>query len=72
MTRCKSCQAPITWVKTKAGKSMPLDEVPTEKGNMVCEDGKAFAVTEMDRSLGKQIYTSHFATCPNADGWRKR
>lgn len=41
---CRSCGAVIAWVKTKNGKSAPMNL-----------DG-----------------TSHFATCPNADAWRKR
>jgi len=42
--KCRSCGAPIEWVKTDAGKWMPVDP-----------DG-----------------TSHFATCPDAEKWRKR
>lgn len=41
---CRSCGAPIWWIRTKAGKRAPVDA-----------DG-----------------TNHFATCPQADQWRKR
>ena len=42
--RCRSCQATIHWLKTAAGKNMPVDP-----------DG-----------------TSHFATCPDHQNWRKQ
>jgi len=41
---CKSCGAPIYWVKTKNGKRMPVNA---------------------------KRPTSHFATCPQANRWRK-
>ena len=41
--RCRGCGAPISWARTPAGRSAPLDR-----------DG-----------------TSHFATCPDADSFRR-
>jgi hypothetical protein len=57
---CKSCEAKITWVKTAAGRPMPLD-FPGEK-RVVVQDGIGYVL---------DTYISHFATCPNADLHRK-
>lgn len=54
---CKGCGFQIVWVKTKAGKNMPCDP---ELVKVVTEDG--------DVVTGR---VSHFATCPNADDFRK-
>lgn len=46
---CRSCGVDVIWVKTPAGKWMPVD--PAEEGDE---------------------FVSHFATCPDAAGWRKK
>jgi len=58
MSNCKSCKAEIQWVKTKNGKSMPLD---MNRIITVTLDG------EMQTG-----YASHFSTCPNANKHRKK
>lgn len=58
MSRCKSCNREIVWIKMKSGKAMPCDP---DKVVVVTEDGET--VTG---------YTSHFATCPNANMHRRR
>jgi hypothetical protein len=63
---CRSCGAAILWVKTRNGKSMPLDAEPCPDGTLVpADDGRATSYT------GPR-YKSHFATCPNAMQLRKR
>ena len=57
MSRCKSCNKEIIWIKMKSGKAMPCD---MDKVIVVTEDG--------DTVTG---YISHFATCPNANQHRK-
>ena len=61
MNECKKCGAPMKWVKSKAGKWMPLDAEPLKVVTQDA-DGDWVVVT---------AYTSHFATCPNADEFRK-
>lgn len=58
---CRSCGEPILWVRTAAGKMMPLDAVPRVDGNVMREfaDGS------------RLYYVSHFATCPNAASHRR-
>ena len=55
--QCRSCDAPIVWVKTQAGKNMPVDATSFDR-----EDGLVF---------NPDKHISHFATCPNADKHRK-
>lgn len=68
---CSSCGAAILWVKTVNGKRMPLDEYPTPDGNVVLVDGVAFSAYTLDALEGRDLYKSHFATCPNSPMHRK-
>ena len=47
IAKCKSCRAPIVWIKTKNGKNMPCDADTVEyqenykgKSTIVTEDGR--------------------------------
>ena len=71
---CRSCGAAVTWHKTPAGNSMPLDAEPVADGNVVIEGGLARVVGppgegELDLS---PRYRSHFSTCQDAAKWRKK
>jgi len=55
--KCRSCGAKIIWVKTKAGKNMPIDF-----------DVKFIDDEEFSAPIG---HISHFSTCPVADKFRK-
>lgn len=67
---CKSCSAPIEWVKyARTGKAMPLDLEPAEDGNLVVIDGVAHQHMLGDTRPRRK---SHFATCPQAENWRRR
>lgn len=68
MSRCRTCDAPVLWVSTPTGKAMPLDLEPDPEGRFVVEGGVAYPVGLF--SEGPR-YTSHFATCPQADEHRK-
>jgi hypothetical protein len=72
MAACRSCEALIIWAETTTGKRMPLDERPSAKGNLVFVGGVARAATDDDRRLHRPLYTSHFATCPDAATFRRR
>lgn len=81
MAECRSCGAPIKWIKTTAGRSMPCDaEGRTYKEN---PNGAAVIITESGNVVRADIdvdskqasgvgYISHFATCPNANRHRRR
>jgi len=55
MSKCKSCHAEIVWLKSKKGKNIPVD-AETYHG----EEGFDF-----------EKHRAHFATCPNAEDFRK-
>ena len=78
MSRCKSCGAEIKWIRMKSGKRMPADEKPITyradlKGDLVLitPDGRV-ARAVFDPEADKLGYTSHFATCPNANHFRRK
>lgn len=54
--KCRSCDAPIIWFKTSAGKNIPIN---------------AETVLAEDYTLEIPRHVAHFATCPNAAKHRK-
>ncbi len=72
---CSSCKAPIIWIKTPKGKSMPLDATPNPAGNVVIRDGLAVVLTldelANDPSVGQRRFLPHWASCPSAAQHRK-
>lgn len=74
---CKSCGAPIRWTKTSRGKNMPIDEKPSEGGDFAVLPDTDPPEVEWLSSRSKTthpgpFFTSHFATCPNADQHRRK
>ena len=78
MSKCKSCGANIIFIQTLNGKLMPCDERPIPyredpNGSMMLVTGDGRVVkAKLDASSDLLGYVSHFATCPNANGHRKR
>jgi hypothetical protein len=78
---CRSCNAPIRWAIFDGGKRVPLDAEANPDGNLGVirwgpRSGSAFAlpvvaVNPTGPTETPFRYTSHFATCPQADEWRK-
>ena len=75
-SQCNRCGARIMWVKTKAGKNMPVDpqfvdfkKIKGGKERLVLPNGEVVAG---ERCKAKEAdgygYISHFATCP---GYRR-
>jgi hypothetical protein len=56
--QCTSCGADIVWFRTSSGKRMPVDEATTKPN-------------DAEHMLDLKRHISHFATCPEADKWRK-
>ena len=77
--RCRSCQAPIRWVITKAnGRRMPLDPEPVADGNVFVigtQDGMPLVevalMSEAVPASEALRYVSHFVSCPQRGEWRK-
>lgn len=64
--KCRSCGATITWFEmAKSGKRMPFDGDPV----YVKTDTKDGALVGF---IDGTMFPSHFATCAQADEWRKR
>lgn len=55
---CRSCGLPVVWFRTSSGKRMPVDAKTTRP-------------TDAAHQLDLKRHVSHFATCPQADNWRK-
>lgn len=72
MAKCKSCEAPIEWATTEAGKAMPLDAQPTPDGTWCLVNGKTWKATDEDRKLHRPLHTPHWATCADAPKFRRR
>lgn len=76
MSRCRSCDAPIVWRKTEAGKAMPLDPTASRSGNVQLLPGGACRVVageERDEMLakGQTLYLPHHSTCPQGREWKR-
>lgn len=74
MAKCRSCEAPMVWVKTAAnGRLMPLDPKPVPDGNVVLLASRDEQGVRLVRVLAHgedpgpdaKRYISHFATCPS-------
>lgn len=76
--KCRSCGAEIIWAYMLPGKkAAPIDAAATYDGNIVLRDHGSSVVAHIlapgdHRSDNEPTYTSHFATCPDADEWRTR
>lgn len=81
---CRACQAEIVFAQTprkRAGQPvmMPVDAEPSPRGNVALSymGGKFYAeVVKRNQAAGmidagQQLHTAHFATCPQADRFRK-
>lgn len=75
---CRSCNAPVFWARTHFNHTpIPIDWEPVPDGNIaVVDDGLRFTAKVLppgdERIAAEETYTSHFATCPDADQWRRR
>lgn len=80
---CRNCGKQIMWIRTRAGKNMPVDtdilnyrrpasgEKATEK--IVTTNGDVISANIVNSSEAEGYgYISHFATCPGAVNHRKR
>lgn len=83
---CRGCGAPVIWVRTSAGKKMPIDAEPvwvkmeTGGDTFIRADGSfvfgrkvgdAYEDDDPDSNL-IEAHESHFATCPQAGQFRNR
>ncbi len=82
MSRCRGCGAAIDWIRTPAGRSMPVDPEPvfviegggsdrfiTDEGEIVT--GRRALPEEEHRDLPVALIP-HWKTCPNAADFRRK
>lgn len=65
----------MEFVRTPAGKAMPLDQDPTPEGNVQVRDGLAYVLGPLDVAAltiadRMALRMPHHATCPNAGDWK--
>lgn len=82
--RCRDCQTEIRWMKAvpteknPEPKMNPIEVAPAENGNLILNPERTlyrFATDEEKRlakEKGKNLYISHFTTCPKAKERRKK
>ena len=76
MSACRSCGARIVWAETEKGRKMPIDFYPSSEGTIVLrypqgeKQPLAIVGVPADAFPREDRFTSHFATCPQADEWR--
>ena len=83
MSKCRSCNADIIWLKTKTGKHIPCNPVLVKywqkhggTKKIVTPDGDVISCeTEpglFDRTADGSGYIPHWSTCPKADDFRRK
>jgi len=65
MPTCKGCGQEIKWVKTPAGKNMPLDPKPVKMVEIVSR------LSDADVGIVVDVYMPHWATCSKAEQFKK-
>ncbi len=80
MPKCRGCGAEIVWIRTLGRKSIPCDpelvtywERKNAKGKVVTPNGEVIScVFSGDPNKATGVgFTTHFATCPVADRFRR-
>lgn len=78
---CRSCGAPVIWGVSYTGRRMIFDAEPAPDGEWYFEPGPR---PDEPRAIGVgrsgalpllgdgRLYRSHFATCPDAEEWRRK
>lgn len=83
--KCRTCPATIYYLKKYdpatgqiSDKSNPIDATPHKDGNLIINREKGlyrFATAnekEVAKNDEKNLYISHFATCPDAATYKKK
>lgn len=60
---CRSCRAEIVWLRTAAGKNMPVNA--SKEADMRAEMGLLW-------ESGVEGLQSHYRTCPDAKKWSRK
>ena len=71
MSVCKGCGAPLEWIRTEAGRTMPVDPEPVFiiEGEVIT--GRR-ALPEEERRTLPVAFVPHWKTCTAADRFRRK
>lgn len=80
MARCRGCGAEIDWIRTRAGKNMPVDPEPVfvavDDGSdvFVSDEGEVIHGRTVPANDGtaEVAFVPHWATCPEAGQFRRK
>lgn len=67
---CRSCDAPIVFVRTRSRKQMPVDATIAVE-NAVDRDA-TLTFEDLRELLGTEAVVSHFSTCDDPERFRLR
>jgi hypothetical protein len=74
LSKCQGCGAAIRFVKTEAGRWMPLEPDPDPEGTVVVgADGLARVLTGglFDEPAEGERYVPHWAKCPKSKDFKR-
>jgi len=72
VANCRSCKASIVWAITSTGRRMPFDAKPDSAGRFTLTPRGGDMVAEhVGTDHEGPLYRSHFATCLEADRFRR-
>lgn len=79
MSKCRGCGAEIDWIRTPAGRSMPIDPEPVfvKEGDGGChfitDEGEMISGREVpENGEGVEVaFVPHWATCPEASRFKR-
>lgn len=82
MSVCRGCGTPLEWIRTKEGRSMPVDPETVfviegeGRDRFITDEGEVItgrrATPEEERPELTVAFVPHWKTCPDADRFRRR
>lgn len=74
MSRCKACGKDITWIKTPAGKHMPVESYgfysSVSGGTVVLPNGEVMPAAKLSKLI--KAYRPHWGNCLAAAQFKKK
>ena len=82
MSVCKGCGAPLEWIRTEAGRTMPVDPEPVfviegeGRDRFITDEGEVItgrrALPEEERRELPVAFVPRWKTCTAADRFRRK
>jgi hypothetical protein len=72
MPTCKGCGAEIIWIKTEAGRNMPIDAKPIKAYLPNPQYETLYALEKTEKYILQDVHLTHWATCKTADKFKKK